>query len=61
MSVFTKIVLVSMIIGIVVFGTIHVRGRSFKSYFAESNHAKIEHVAQVPTQSLEKIDETYSC
>ncbi|MCI0130526.1 MULTISPECIES: ABC transporter ATP-binding protein [Enterococcaceae] len=42
MSLLTKVVLLFMIVGIVVFGTINIRGRSFKSYFAEKQTPQVE-------------------
>ena len=42
MSLFTKIALLFMIVALVVFGTIHVKGRSFKSYFAEEETSKLD-------------------
>lgn len=58
MSTLTKVVLLAMIAALVVFGTIHVRGRSFKSYFAQDTTQKIEQTV-TEKHSLDKLYDTY--
>lgn len=58
MSMFTKIVLLVMILAMVVFGTIHVRGRSFKSYFAKEEAVGMN-TSTTLNHSLDNIYETF--
>ncbi len=58
MSTLTKVVLLAMIAALVVFGSLHVRGRSFKSYFAKDTTQKIEQTV-IDKTSMDKLYDTY--